>query len=188
MATQMSKKRKKKDVGYDLMKELDALRSAKSLLVERNTTAVRRFSMRDCASFFLFASSCAFLGLTSDPCLLNALPVNFELQFLAHLLVITTIAFSSQLLLDLGRREAPTLQRSGVRYTQIYNEVEFSSLGMGLVAIGSFRVLPLTRRTTKHGSIPRMILRKSKGIKKLLHFFAGKRFLKRVKLISGGKG
>ncbi|KAJ0963293.1 hypothetical protein J5N97_028415 [Dioscorea zingiberensis] len=56
---------KKKGVAFDLMKEVDALRRAKSLRVERDaTTAVRRFSARDCASLFLFASSCAFLGLT----------------------------------------------------------------------------------------------------------------------------
>ncbi|KAH7673685.1 hypothetical protein IHE45_08G023400 [Dioscorea alata] len=55
---------KKKGVGFDLMKEVDALRRAKSLRVEREATAVRRFSARDCASLFLFAASCAVLGLT----------------------------------------------------------------------------------------------------------------------------
>ncbi|KAJ0974042.1 hypothetical protein J5N97_016007 [Dioscorea zingiberensis] len=52
--------------GISSNEEVDALRRAKSLRLERDASAVRQLSARDCASLLLFGSSCAFLGLTSS--------------------------------------------------------------------------------------------------------------------------
>ncbi|XP_047329556.1 uncharacterized protein LOC124932888 [Impatiens glandulifera] len=53
---------KKKGTEFDLLKEVDALRRAKSLRVE--TKAVGKWSAKDFVSLFFFASSCLVLGLT----------------------------------------------------------------------------------------------------------------------------
>ncbi|CAK7355443.1 unnamed protein product [Dovyalis caffra] len=53
---------KKKGVEFDLLKEVDALRRAKSLRVE--TKVVRKWSARDFVSLFFFSVSCIVLGLT----------------------------------------------------------------------------------------------------------------------------
>lgn len=52
---------KKKGVEFDLLKEVDALRRAKSLRVEAKP--VRKWSARDFVTLFLFAVSCLVLGL-----------------------------------------------------------------------------------------------------------------------------
>ncbi|KAG2679669.1 hypothetical protein I3843_11G062100 [Carya illinoinensis] len=53
---------KKKGVEFDLLKEVDALRRAKSLRVE--TKAVRKWSARDFVTLFFFAMSCLVLAIT----------------------------------------------------------------------------------------------------------------------------
>ncbi|XP_042478347.1 uncharacterized protein LOC122059562 [Macadamia integrifolia] len=53
---------KKKGVEFDLLKEVDALRRAKSLRVE--SKVVRRWSPRDFVTLFFFTVSCMVLGLT----------------------------------------------------------------------------------------------------------------------------
>ncbi|KAK9005258.1 hypothetical protein V6N11_042701 [Hibiscus sabdariffa] len=53
---------KKKGVEFDLLKEVDALRRAKSLRVEAK--AVRKWSARDFVTLFFFTVSCLLLGLT----------------------------------------------------------------------------------------------------------------------------
>ncbi|KAI8553166.1 hypothetical protein RHMOL_Rhmol06G0323700 [Rhododendron molle] len=53
---------KRKGVEFDLLKEVDALRRAKSLRVEAK--AVRKWSARDFVSLFFFTVSCLVLGLT----------------------------------------------------------------------------------------------------------------------------
>ncbi|CAI0450441.1 unnamed protein product [Linum tenue] len=53
---------KKKGLEFDLLKEVDALRRAKSLRVE--SKAVKKWSARDFATIFFFAVSCLVLGLT----------------------------------------------------------------------------------------------------------------------------
>ncbi|XP_021288487.1 uncharacterized protein LOC110419721 [Herrania umbratica] len=53
---------KKKGVEFDLLKEVDALRRAKSLRVEAK--AVRKWSARDFVTLFFFTVSCMVLGLT----------------------------------------------------------------------------------------------------------------------------
>ncbi|KAK8956734.1 hypothetical protein KSP39_PZI000352 [Platanthera zijinensis] len=58
---------KKKGTEFDLLKEVDALRRAKSLGVEvkgRQMAAARRWSKRDFTVMFFFAASCGVLGLT----------------------------------------------------------------------------------------------------------------------------
>ncbi|KAJ9673025.1 hypothetical protein PVL29_026347 [Vitis rotundifolia] len=52
---------KKKGVEFDLLKEVDALRRAKSLRVEAK--AVRKWSARDFVTLFFFTVSCLVLGL-----------------------------------------------------------------------------------------------------------------------------
>ncbi|PIA37802.1 hypothetical protein AQUCO_03000378v1 [Aquilegia coerulea] len=53
---------KKKGVDFDLLKEVDALRRAKSLKVEAKV--VRKWSARDFVTLFFFVVSCLVLGLT----------------------------------------------------------------------------------------------------------------------------
>ncbi|XP_044479825.1 uncharacterized protein LOC123226162 [Mangifera indica] len=53
---------KKKGIEFDLLKEVDALRRAKSLRVE--SKAVRKWSARDFVTLFFFSVSCLVLGLT----------------------------------------------------------------------------------------------------------------------------
>ncbi|XP_068655391.1 uncharacterized protein [Aristolochia californica] len=53
---------KKKGTEFDLLKEVDALRRAKSLRVE--TKAVKKWSVRDFVTLFFVAASCLVLGLT----------------------------------------------------------------------------------------------------------------------------
>ena len=53
---------KKKGVEFDLLKEVDTLRMAKSLRVEAK--AVRKWSARDFVTLFFFTVSCLVLGLT----------------------------------------------------------------------------------------------------------------------------
>ncbi|ESW08275.1 hypothetical protein PHAVU_009G033300 [Phaseolus vulgaris] len=53
---------KKKGLEFDLLKEVDALRRAKSLRVE--TKDVRKWSSRDIVSFFFFSMACFSLALT----------------------------------------------------------------------------------------------------------------------------
>ncbi|XP_031287925.1 uncharacterized protein LOC116146650 [Pistacia vera] len=53
---------KKKGIEFDLLKEVDALRRAKSLRVEAK--AVRKWSARDFVTMFFFSVSCVVLGLT----------------------------------------------------------------------------------------------------------------------------
>ncbi|KAK6921913.1 hypothetical protein RJ641_012420 [Dillenia turbinata] len=53
---------KRKGVEFDLLKEVDALRRAKSLRVEGK--AVRKWSARDFVMLFFFSVSCLVLGLT----------------------------------------------------------------------------------------------------------------------------
>ncbi|KAI5674568.1 hypothetical protein M9H77_14932 [Catharanthus roseus] len=53
---------KKKGVDFDLLKEVDALRRAKSLRVE--TKVVRKWSARDFVTLFFFTMACLALGLT----------------------------------------------------------------------------------------------------------------------------
>ena len=53
---------KKKGLEFDLLKEVDALRRAKSLRVEGK--AVKKWSMRDSVTLFLFTVSCLVLVLT----------------------------------------------------------------------------------------------------------------------------
>ncbi|GKV37011.1 hypothetical protein SLE2022_343040 [Rubroshorea leprosula] len=53
---------KKKGVEFDLLKEVDALRRAKSMRMEAK--AVRKWSARDFVTLFFFAVSCLVLGLT----------------------------------------------------------------------------------------------------------------------------
>ncbi|OWM81059.1 uncharacterized protein LOC116192943 [Punica granatum] len=52
---------KRKGVEFDLLKEVDALRRAKSLRVE--TKAVRKWSARDFVTLFFFSMACLVLGL-----------------------------------------------------------------------------------------------------------------------------
>ncbi|KAF8408706.1 hypothetical protein HHK36_004770 [Tetracentron sinense] len=52
---------KKKGVQFDLLKEVDALRRAKSLRVEEKV--VKKWSARDFVSLFFFTISCLVLGL-----------------------------------------------------------------------------------------------------------------------------
>nr|GMC53312.1 uncharacterized protein LOC109190491 [Ipomoea batatas] len=54
---------KKKGVEFDLLKEVDALRRAKSMRVEAKT--VRKWSARDFVTLFFFTVSCIVLGLTN---------------------------------------------------------------------------------------------------------------------------
>ncbi|XP_062114897.1 uncharacterized protein LOC133828819 [Humulus lupulus] len=53
---------KKKGVEFDLLKEVDALRRAKSLRVEAK--AVRKWSARDFVTLFFFSVSCFVLAIT----------------------------------------------------------------------------------------------------------------------------
>ncbi|XP_027356710.1 uncharacterized protein LOC113866023 [Abrus precatorius] len=53
---------KKKGLEFDLLKEVDALRRAKSLRVE--TKEVRKWSSRDFVSLFFFSMACLSLALT----------------------------------------------------------------------------------------------------------------------------
>ncbi|XP_050224096.1 uncharacterized protein LOC126673837 [Mercurialis annua] len=53
---------KRKGVEFDLLREVDALRRAKSLRVEAKV--VRKWSARDFVSLFFFSVSCLVLGLT----------------------------------------------------------------------------------------------------------------------------
>ncbi|KAE8125688.1 hypothetical protein FH972_020466 [Carpinus fangiana] len=53
---------KKKGIKFDLLKEVDTLRRAKSLRVEAK--AVSKWSARDFATLFFFAMSCLVLGIT----------------------------------------------------------------------------------------------------------------------------
>ncbi|CAK9165666.1 unnamed protein product [Ilex paraguariensis] len=53
---------KKKGVEFDLLKEVDALRRAKSLRVE--SKVVRKWSARDFVTLFFFTVCCLVLGLT----------------------------------------------------------------------------------------------------------------------------
>ncbi|KAL3508259.1 hypothetical protein ACH5RR_027660 [Cinchona calisaya] len=53
---------KKKGVEFDLLKEVDALRRAKSLRVE--SKAVRKWSVRDFVTLFFFTVACMVLALT----------------------------------------------------------------------------------------------------------------------------
>lgn len=53
---------KKKGIEFDLLKEVDALRRAKSLRVEAK--AVRKWSARDFVTLFFFAVSCLVLAIT----------------------------------------------------------------------------------------------------------------------------
>lgn len=53
---------KKKGVEFDLLKEVDALRRAKSLRVEAK--AVKKWSARDFVTLFFFSVSCLVLALT----------------------------------------------------------------------------------------------------------------------------
>ncbi|GFP87529.1 hypothetical protein PHJA_000896600 [Phtheirospermum japonicum] len=53
---------KRKGLEFDLMKEVDALRRAKSLRVE--SKPVRKWSGRDFVTLFFFTVSCSVLGLT----------------------------------------------------------------------------------------------------------------------------
>lgn len=53
---------KKKGIEFDLLKEVDALRRAKSMRIEAK--AVRKWSARDFVTLFFFALSCLVLGLT----------------------------------------------------------------------------------------------------------------------------
>ncbi|KAK9132792.1 hypothetical protein Scep_012320 [Stephania cephalantha] len=53
---------KRKGVEFDLLKEVDALRKAKSLRVEARV--VRKWSARDFVTFFFFGTSCLVLLLT----------------------------------------------------------------------------------------------------------------------------
>ncbi|KAJ4838360.1 hypothetical protein Tsubulata_041370 [Turnera subulata] len=53
---------KRKGVEFDLLKEVDALRRAKSLRVE--TKKVKKWSGRDFVTLFFFSVSCLVLGLT----------------------------------------------------------------------------------------------------------------------------
>lgn len=56
---------KKKGVEFDLLKEVDALRRAKSLrVVEAKDGTVRNWSARDFTTMVFIALSCAVLGLT----------------------------------------------------------------------------------------------------------------------------
>ncbi|KAA0051100.1 hypothetical protein IC582_001783 [Cucumis melo] len=52
---------KRKGIEFDLLKEVDALRRAKSLRVEAK--AVRKWSSRDFITLFFFSVSCMFLGV-----------------------------------------------------------------------------------------------------------------------------
>lgn len=53
---------KKKGVEFDLMKEVDALRRAKSMRIEAK--AVRKWSARDFVTLFFFTVSCFVLAFT----------------------------------------------------------------------------------------------------------------------------
>lgn len=53
---------KRKGVEFDLLKEVDALRRAKSLRVEAKV--VRKWSARDFVSLFFFSVTCLVLALT----------------------------------------------------------------------------------------------------------------------------
>ncbi|GKV47479.1 hypothetical protein SLEP1_g54381 [Rubroshorea leprosula] len=53
---------KKKGVGFDLLKEVDALRRAKSMRME--VKVVRQWSSRDFVTLFFFTVSCLVLGFT----------------------------------------------------------------------------------------------------------------------------
>ena len=53
---------KKKGGDFDLLKEVDALRRAKSLRVEAKL--VKKWSSRDFVTLFFFTVSCLVLGLT----------------------------------------------------------------------------------------------------------------------------
>lgn len=54
---------KRKGVEFDLLKEVDALRRAKSLRVGSGKEKVKRWSGRDIGLVVLFAASCLVLGL-----------------------------------------------------------------------------------------------------------------------------
>ncbi|VFQ97887.1 unnamed protein product [Cuscuta campestris] len=56
---------RKKGAEFDLMKEVDALRRAKSMRMEAKAAAVRKWSGRDFATLFFFTLSCVVLGLTN---------------------------------------------------------------------------------------------------------------------------
>lgn len=53
---------KKKGIEFDLLKEVDALRRAKSLRVE-SSKAVRKWSSKDFVSLFLFTVACSVIAL-----------------------------------------------------------------------------------------------------------------------------
>lgn len=53
---------KRKGLEFDLLKEVDALRRAKSLRVE--TKSVKKWSARDFVVMFFFSVACLVLGLT----------------------------------------------------------------------------------------------------------------------------
>lgn len=55
---------KKKGGDFDLLKEVDALRRAKSMRIEAKASAVRKWSARDFVSLFFFSLSCLVLVLT----------------------------------------------------------------------------------------------------------------------------
>ncbi|KAL1367672.1 hypothetical protein HN51_021795 [Arachis hypogaea] len=56
---------KKKGLEFDLLKEVDALRRAKSLrVVEGKHQEIRKWSSRDFVSFFLFSMACLVLAVT----------------------------------------------------------------------------------------------------------------------------
>jgi hypothetical protein len=56
---------KRKGLDFDLLKEVDALRRAKSLRVEaKGAEKARRWQARDLAVFALFAAACGVLVLT----------------------------------------------------------------------------------------------------------------------------
>ncbi|KAM7250307.1 hypothetical protein ACFE04_022190 [Oxalis oulophora] len=55
---------RKKGIEFDLLKEVDALRRAKSLRVEGGKIAVKKWSARDFVTLFLFTMSCVVLALT----------------------------------------------------------------------------------------------------------------------------
>ncbi|XP_073005807.1 uncharacterized protein [Typha latifolia] len=55
---------KKKGTEFDLLKEVDALRRAKSLRVEAKGPAAKKWAARDFAIMVLFTAACGVLGLT----------------------------------------------------------------------------------------------------------------------------
>ncbi|RAL37829.1 hypothetical protein DM860_000523 [Cuscuta australis] len=56
---------RKKGAEFDLMKEVDALRRAKSMRMEAKAAALRKWSGRDFSTLFFFTLSCVVLGLTN---------------------------------------------------------------------------------------------------------------------------